>query len=397
MRPTSEKLTDKPSGLLALLNELEKQGADNAEITLRMQHYLNAIARTRGLPLHGTFELTPLCNLNCRMCYVHLTEKQLSQTGKRLLTVQQWKHIMEQAVAAGMISAAFTGGEALTYPGFDELYLFLQERGVTVSIKSNGILMTRERVDFFKRNPTGGIQITLYGSDDDSYEETAGVRCFEAAISGIRRVKEAGLPLEVSITPTKPALKNMEALLALADSLDVPVGISSGLFPAREETGRDTDPLQLSLDEYVQIYKMRARMQNLKLTPVCEQDIPWPEGEDAPARGLPCGGGRSSFAVHWNGTMHPCLSLNSICADILSTPFAEAWRTVHASAASYPFPGKCIGCEYRSACTPCVLHHEAAAPPGQHNPALCARTKRMIAEGLTTFKPQTTPKMEEER
>ena len=39
--PTSEKLTDKPSGLLALLNELEKRGADDAEITQRMNRILN--------------------------------------------------------------------------------------------------------------------------------------------------------------------------------------------------------------------------------------------------------------------------------------------------------------------------------------------------------------------
>lgn len=114
---TSEQTKDKQSGLLALLEQLEEQGADDAEKTYQMREYLRAVARERSIPLHGTFELTPLCNLNCRMCYVHLSEKQLKQTGKCLLTTEQWKHLMGQAADAGMITATLTGGEALTYPG----------------------------------------------------------------------------------------------------------------------------------------------------------------------------------------------------------------------------------------------------------------------------------------
>lgn len=378
----------KQPGLLELLEQWEKQGASDAEKTLWMNRYLDAKARNQGIPLHGTFELTPLCNLDCKMCYVHLTKHQLNKTGKRLLTVQEWKHIMKQAVDSGMTSATLTGGEALTYPAFDELFLFLQDHGVSVSIKSNGILMTKERVEFFKKNPPSGIQITLYGSDDNSYEAVTGMRCFEAAIAGIRRVKEAGIPLEICITPSKPALNNMEALLILAESLDVPIGISAGLLPARTETGRDSEQLDLSLDEYVHIYKMKARIANRELVTVCEENISWSEIESPPVRGLPCGGGRSSFAVHWNGTMHPCLSMQSISTDVLSIPFEEAWRIVHEAVANYPFPGKCMSCEYRGICTPCVLLHEAGAPPGQSNPSLCKRAKRLIAEGLTTFKPQ---------
>ena len=33
--------------------------------------YLFAKADERGIPLSGTFELTPRCNLDCRMCYIH--------------------------------------------------------------------------------------------------------------------------------------------------------------------------------------------------------------------------------------------------------------------------------------------------------------------------------------
>ena len=29
-------------------------------------------AFAKGIPISGTFELTPRCNISCKMCYVHL-------------------------------------------------------------------------------------------------------------------------------------------------------------------------------------------------------------------------------------------------------------------------------------------------------------------------------------
>ena len=371
------------TGLFALLAKLDEQGADDAEVTYQVREYLQAKARYEGIPWHGTFELTPLCNLSCVMCYVHLSKEQLVQSGRAILTAEQWKHIMEQAIDAGMMNATLTGGECLTHPAFDELYLYLLDHGIGVTIKSNGLLMTEERVQFFKEHPPEGVQITLYGADNDTYEKVTGVRGFDAAIAGIRRVKDAGIPLEVCVTPTKPAFANMEKLLTLIDSLDVPVGISSMLFEPREETGRQTKPLQLSLDEYVQLYKMRARLKHRTLIPQCGENVPKVgSGKHEPIVGIPCGGGQCSFAVHWNGRIHPCLSMDDISADVLNAPFLDGWRTIHEAVQKLEFPGECIGCTYQGICSPCVLSHQSNGDSSHPNTKFCERSKRMFEEGL---------------
>ena len=76
--------------------------------------YLDTKARQQGVPIHGQFELTPLCNFSCKMCYVHLAKEQMQE--RPLLTVEQWKDIIHQAWEAGMIRATLTGGECLSYP-----------------------------------------------------------------------------------------------------------------------------------------------------------------------------------------------------------------------------------------------------------------------------------------
>ena len=43
--------------------------------------YIHQKGARLGLPVTGTFELTPRCNFNCHMCYVHQTEAQAAQGG----------------------------------------------------------------------------------------------------------------------------------------------------------------------------------------------------------------------------------------------------------------------------------------------------------------------------
>ena len=48
-----------------------------------VEHLHNKAGRL-GIPLSGTFELTPMCSMACRMCYVRMTPEQVRQSGKRL-------------------------------------------------------------------------------------------------------------------------------------------------------------------------------------------------------------------------------------------------------------------------------------------------------------------------
>ena len=89
-----DQSNEKQSGLLELLKQLKEQGVSDAEKIATVRTYLGYRAREAGVPIRGTFELTPLCNLNCKMCYVHLTNEKLQASGQKLLSATQWIHIM---------------------------------------------------------------------------------------------------------------------------------------------------------------------------------------------------------------------------------------------------------------------------------------------------------------
>lgn len=375
------------SGLLNLLDQLEQQQANKATLEFGMNSYFDRIARQRGIPIKGTFELTPLCNLNCKMCYVHLSQEQLSHQEKKQLTGSQWIQIMQQAIDCGMMYALLTGGEALLHPDFEKIYLFLLNRGIQVSVNTNGLLLDEKRIAFFQKYRPREIHITLYGANDDVYEAVTGRRAFNRVIQAIRQAKEAGLALLVNVTPNRyMPVEDALSLIQLISSMGVRYGINSNLSIPREETGRAEDRHDMSLDEYIQLYKRVKLLQDEQIRPVCEEEIPLPGGNVRDElKGFRCGGGRSSFSIVWHGAMQPCLTVTDLRADALSMPVAQAWQQVNEAVRNYPIPRECSGCAFERLCPVCVAQHAEDAPLGHASPRLCARARRLIRDGVVSL------------
>ena len=167
------------------------------------QRAVRAQARELGIPAFGTFELTPLCNFNCKMCYVHLTPERMHELG-RLRTAEEWLDMARQARDAGMVGVTLTGGEVLTRPDFEEIYTGIVEMGLFVSILSNGSLSSTSA------SSTSSVAcrprscaFTLYGASNETYERLCGASDgFDQVMRGLRLLKDAGVAYNLSMTET---------------------------------------------------------------------------------------------------------------------------------------------------------------------------------------------------
>ena len=54
------------------------------------------------IPFGGTFELLPLCNMRCQMCYVEQRQKEVEESGG-LKGIDFWMDTARQAVNKGML------------------------------------------------------------------------------------------------------------------------------------------------------------------------------------------------------------------------------------------------------------------------------------------------------
>ncbi len=376
------ELIRQSKSLTQLIGTLKRNAADDILCGSAMRSFLDMRAREKGIPFKGTFELTPFCNLDCKMCYVHLSAEQMN--GKKLLSAQAWERIMSEAIDEGMMYANITGGECLTSPDFDRLYLFLHSRGVQISILTNAVLLDEERVEFFRKHPPSIIQFTLYGANEDMYERVTGKRAFHRVIENVKRSDAAGLPIIMSITPNAYLGMDNEALIRFAVSMGIKFHVNAGLMVPREITGRKDGFKDLTTDDYMRLFRLEKELKGETLLPECITDLPKTKGNtNETPKGLRCGGGRSHFNVTWDGRLIPCNRLEHLFARPLECGFSEAWRRVNDFANNYPLPCECEGCPYQPISNTCAAIH--SINEGHTDLKQCEWCRALVKAGLSTI------------
>lgn len=371
----------KPNAL-QFLKELREENGRRIWSYDSFARYLDDKARAQGIPLTGQFELTPLCNFSCRMCYVHLNADQLA--GRSVLPVETWKDLMHQAWEAGMLHVTLSGGECLAYPGFDELYLYLQDLGCDITVLTNAYLLDEARLDFFREHRPALIQVTLYGWNDDVYERVTGVRGFTRVSENVRRAIGAGFNVRLVITPSRYLGEDVLETVRVARSMTPKVIINSTIITPREETGRAGQKDDPDADLYVRIFRLANELDGIATKEISADDLPPVGGpcHECDQRGLGCGGARSGFVTDWRGNLMPCNSLDMIRADALKDGFRSAWDSIRREVLDWPRVPECTGCAYSGVCHHCAGIMRLYAEPGQQPVAMCEQIRYMVRHGV---------------
>jgi radical SAM protein with 4Fe4S-binding SPASM domain len=130
------------------------------------------------------------------------------------LTYQEVCHIIDQIVDAGCLWLCITGGEPLIRSDFMDIYSYAKQKGMFITLFTNGALLTPKIADFLAELRPFKIEITLYGMSEETYEEITGVRgSFERTLRGVELLLERGLPLNLKsmiFTTNKHELQEMK-------------------------------------------------------------------------------------------------------------------------------------------------------------------------------------------
>ena len=374
---------DSSESIFDFLDEMRESGIPEEIVSRKVNFFLQKKARQTDTPYRGHFELTPLCNLNCKMCYVHLNIDQMN--GRRLLLANEWADLIKQSIDAGMIKATLSGGECLTYPWFDEVFLLLKSRSIITTVLTNAVLLDNEKIRFFQKHLPGKIQISLYGSSDNAYEKVTGKRVFSTVLNNIIAAKEANLPIKISITPSRYMLDDFEDIIKLINEINVPFAINIGLMTPRPGTGRDTVEHDISVDDYIEIIKYNRVLQNKNPEPTVVASRPDITDFEYVNKGLKCGAGRSTFSINWFGVMNPCTQMSSIAANPLEKGFLSSWKLINEEVKVYPRFTACANCTYNSVCDFCAAENEKMGSKFILNQRWCERTWKMVENGLRSI------------
>jgi MoaA/NifB/PqqE/SkfB family radical SAM enzyme len=174
------------------------------------QQLLKSATRSKT-PILGEFELTSACNYRCKMCYLsdHSSSHDSDTT--------TWKHIFTDAVQNGLLYALLTGGEVFLRKDFSELYNFLYDLGVKITLFSNGSTVTSDIINTLVQRPPELVAITLYGANNKTYEEITNIKNgFTNTNIGIDLLLKHNINTSVRTLPLLPIYNELDELILYA-------------------------------------------------------------------------------------------------------------------------------------------------------------------------------------
>lgn len=294
-----------------------------------------------AIPISGTFELTPRCNFNCRMCYVHLPESEIHKHGREL-SAEEWLRIAHEAKEAGTTWLCITGGEPLMHPEFETIWQELTQMGFFITLQTNASLVPRcEKL--FEECPPRACKITLYGSNDEVYRSVCQVeRGFTRADAGIQILRQMKIPIELVSTVIQQNHDDIENIIRYVAKNKLRWIPNVNVRAAGRGVDVDTDLLRIK----------PFNSKNSNNADDNKKQIVKVDPDRRPC--TYCRDFRLGYWIVWNGYMRFCSFMNGPDISVRDNAFVKCWQELVEFQERLIWPQECKECEYQKKCVRCA-------------------------------------------
>ena len=328
-------------------------------IEAQLSEYLHNKAARQRIPLSGTFELTPLCNMQCKMCYVRMTRAE-QEAISPLRTAQEWCALAQTARERGLLYLLLTGGEPFLRPDFREIYEQVHAMGLLLSVNTNGTMLDEKTVQWLREKPPVRLNISLYGASNETYARLCGnPEGFTQTTRAIRLLRDAGIGVKLSCSLTPHNCGDLEAMFAFAEREGLILQATSYMFPPMRRDRGSIGKNDRFSPEDAAYYAAKiealslGRERFLSMQPDALH-IP-SDCEDTEGEPMHCRAGKTSFWVTWDGRLMPCGMIEPESApNVFATGFDAAWRQACQSVEAIRLPPECKTCEAKRYCLSCA-------------------------------------------
>ena len=354
------------------------------------KYFYQKAAVTRS-PLSGNFELTPRCNMDCKMCYIRMSPEEMISRGRER-TAEEWIDLGKACAERGMLFLLLTGGEPFLRPDFREIYTELKKLGLLISINTNGTLLDEQTVQWLSADAPMKVNVTVYGGSNDTYRRLCGhSNGFDAMKQGVERLRQAGIFVNLNASFTNYNVEDIAAIGEFGREQGIPVTAATYMFPpvrsAREgkcDTAVRFAPEEAGLArartdiEFLPEQVLKRKLKNLHSN--CPLLSSTEECERCADEKMGCMAGKASFWVTWDGWLTPCGMMPEPKVDILSKSFADCWQALTELSAALRLSGLCETCSSRNICHPCAAIAMAETGTTEGVPRYKCRITQAISE-----------------
>jgi len=346
--------------------------------------------------------VTARCNLHCTYCSHFSSAGDVDAD----LSTAEWLTFFRQLQRAAVMRVTLQGGEPFCRADLRALIEGIVANRMRFAILSNGTRVSREMAAFLAA--TGrcdGVQVSLDGSGAAVHDKFRGRGSFDAALEGLRRLQQAGLPVSVRVTLHRNNIADLPAIARLlledCDLDDFSCNAASHLGLCRENscavqlTAAERTRAMAVLTELAQNYPGRIQATAGPLAEAaCWQDMIQARRQDRnppPGGGrlTGCGGPMQTLAVRADGMLVPCIQLSHLeLGRINRDDLVGVWqrhpilqrlrRRGDMSLDSFAF---CQGCDFLAYCTGNCPALAYTLTGDDHHPSPDACLRRFLEQG----------------
>jgi radical SAM protein with 4Fe4S-binding SPASM domain len=264
-------------------------------------------------PLNVTIELTQNCNFKCEHCYnFDRSNQDISRDiTSKTLTLEQWKNIVFQIREMGCFYLCLTGGEVLLYPHLNSLIEFSKNKGLSIRLKTNGSLLTKEKAFELKRLGIDDIEFSLYGATSITHDEFTNSRGqFLKVIEGMKWAKEYKLNPMCNIILHKGSVSEFSKMIALVKKLEVPFQVSMDISAQHDGSSKA-----------LQYRPSVSDLRGIFTSEVGEFLLPF----ENVTGNIQCACARSNCGIGYDGSVYPCIGAPLLSGTLKDQSFREIW------------------------------------------------------------------------
>ena len=300
-------------------------------------------------PLTINWAVTNVCNFKCRHCYSRTDPSQE-------LDEKTLHDCIEKIIAAGVLSINFGGGEPLLRSDLLDIALFASQRGLRVSMNSNGYLINREKARSLKAAGFSKVGISIDSHRPEVHDSFRGIRgSHQKAVAALAYLKDAGIKTSLSTVICRINYHDIDTLIAFAAEHGV-LQLNFHNFKCSGLGYSNKDELDLSADEWKDFYisAMKAKQQvkgmEISLDDPIIASLGMKAETDSLVKGSVCG--KLSLNIKSNGDITPCGFMPIVIGNIASDDLKDIWfnSPVLAKMRNKIPTGKCSTCKSYDDC-----------------------------------------------
>jgi MoaA/NifB/PqqE/SkfB family radical SAM enzyme len=269
-------------------------------------------------PATSTLSVTPRCPCRC----VHCSADRFVTEGRRELSTDELKSVIDQTLDLGVCTMIFTGGEPMSRSDLPDLIQYVDKSRAHVMIFTSGVLLTEKNVARLAEAGLGSMNVSIDADSAEVHDELRRLPgAFRKAFEGARRAREAGILTGISTYGSHESVQSgaLEHVLEIA--------LAEGFH---EVTIFDCVPTGKFLNA-PQVRMGRKDIKRIRALADKHNSADHPMGVTAQAKanaydGGGCFGGFAQFYMTCYGDINPCDFNPVTFGNVLQEPLETIWR-----------------------------------------------------------------------